>query len=98
MSDPSSFGDLQQLPAKGPLFASIKPKMMTALVEEVRCRTARAGEVLVRQGDFTEDLLLVLEGIATAYRTEPDGKTVNFGSYGRNDWFSEMTALSNQPE
>lgn len=98
MADPTSPAELQALLSKIPLFASIKPKMMTALVEEAGFRAAGPGVVLVRQGEFHEDLLVVLAGIATGYRNEPGRSVENLGSYGLNDWFGEMTALSNQPE
>lgn len=98
MAEEKAGAEIQALLVKIPLFANIKPKMMQSLVEEVGFKTARQGEILVRQGDFTEQLLLVLSGIATAYRAEPDGSVENLGSFGVNDWFAEQTALSNQPE
>lgn len=98
MSDAPVFEDLQSLLEQVPLFAKIKPKMMAAAVEEVTFRRASPGEVLVRQGEYTEELMLVLQGIATAYRSEADGTVENMGSHGINDWFGEMTALSNQPQ
>lgn len=98
MAEAASTAELQALLVKVPLFANIKPKMMQSLLEEVSFKTYRAGQILVRQGEFTETLLVVLSGISTAYRNEPDGSVENMGSFGVNDWFGEQTALSNQPE
>ncbi|HMS17384.1 MAG TPA: cyclic nucleotide-binding domain-containing protein, partial [Planctomycetota bacterium] len=94
----STTTDLKALLSKVPMFKDIKPKMMEALLESVSFRRAPLGEVLVRQGEYTESLYLMVRGIATAYRTEPDGRVENMGSHGVDDWFGEMTALANQPQ
>jgi CRP-like cAMP-binding protein/Fe-S-cluster-containing hydrogenase component 2 len=98
MTVANPYEDLRPLLAAIPLFAKIKPKMLDATGEEVGFRRVTPGEILVRQGEFTEDLLVVLEGIATGYRSEPDGTIENMGSHGVHDWFGEMTALSHQPQ
>lgn len=63
----------------------------------LRFRYSPSGEVVVRQGDMDTEFFVVLEGMATAYRSEPDGTTVEVGSYGAGDWFGEMAAISHQP-
>lgn len=98
MSDEVAFEDLKALLKEIPLFADIKPKMMAAAEAEVSFRRAAPGDVLVRQGEYIEELTLVLQGIATAYRTEGDATVENMGSHGVNDWFGEMTALAHQPQ
>lgn len=90
--------DLKDLLTRVPLFADIKPKMMEALQESLEFRRAAPGEVLVRQGEYTENLYVMLRGIGTSYRTEADGRVENMGSHGVEDWFGEMTALANQPQ
>ncbi|MAG57038.1 MAG: hypothetical protein CMJ83_12150 [Planctomycetes bacterium] len=98
MAGDLEFKDLKELLGELPLFSDIKPKMMVAAEESIGFRRAVSGDVLVRQGEYTEELLIVLSGIGTAYRTESDGRVVNMGSHGAKDWFGEMTALSNQPQ
>lgn len=98
MSDAPVFEDLKLLLAEIPLFAEIKPKAMAAAEAEVAFRRATPGEILVRQGEYIEELSVVLQGIATGYRTEAEGTVENMGSHGVHDWFGEMTALAHQPQ
>ena len=56
-----------------------------------------AGDVIVRQGELDTEFFIVIEGIASAYRTESDGRTHLIASYGQNDFFGEMSAISHQP-
>lgn len=98
MSAAPAFEDLKVLLAEIPLFSEIKPKAMVAAEAEVAFRRASPGEILVRQGEYREELSVVLQGIATAYRTEGDGTVENMGSHGVHDWFGEMTALAHQPQ
>jgi CRP-like cAMP-binding protein/Fe-S-cluster-containing hydrogenase component 2 len=83
---------------KMPLFAKLKPKTFQALVEGLRFDTKPAGAVLVRQGEYAEDFYVLLEGIATGYRSHQDGTSEIVGTHGAQDWFGEMTALSHQPQ
>ncbi len=98
MSGAAQFGELKALLTQVPLFGKVKPKAMAAAESEVEFRRAMPGDTLVRQGEFLEELFVVLDGIATAYRTESDGSVENMGSHGVHDWFGEMTALANQPQ
>lgn len=84
---------------KLPLFSKLKPLIQTKLVEGAQFRVCESGTVLIRQGEYTSDFFVLLEGLATSYRTETStGKTDNLGTYGAGDWFGEMPALSNQPQ
>ena len=90
--------DLKELLTKIPLFADIKPKMLDAAAESVAFRRAVPGDALVAQDAYTDELFVVLSGVATAYRTEAAGVVENLGSHGVEDWFGELTALANQAQ
>jgi CRP-like cAMP-binding protein len=86
--------ELQKLP----LFAKLKPKTFQALIDGARYETRPSGAILVKQGEYSEEFYVLIEGIATGYRTEEDGATEIVGTYGASDWCGEMTALSHQPQ
>jgi CRP-like cAMP-binding protein/Fe-S-cluster-containing hydrogenase component 2 len=98
MSDLPVASGMEQDLIKFPLFSKLKPKTLQALIEGVRFETKPEGVELVRQGEYTEDFFVLLEGIATAYRTDEEGKVEIVATHGASDWFGEMTALSNQPQ
>ncbi len=98
MTDTPIAAGMEQELLKMPLFAKLKPKVFQALVEGVRFDTKPSGAVLVRQGEYSEDFYVMLEGIATGYRSHEDGVSEIVGTHGAQDWFGEMTALSNQPQ
>jgi CRP-like cAMP-binding protein/Fe-S-cluster-containing hydrogenase component 2 len=98
MSGASNVAGTEQDLLKLPLFAKLKPKTFQALVEGARYETRASGAVMVKQGEYSEDFFVLIDGIATGYRTEEDGGTEIVGTYGASDWFGEMTALSHQPQ
>ncbi len=96
-----------------PLFEKVKPSAMKKMFIEpgkekkdespglqdkhVRFQVASAGEVIVRQGELDTEFFVVIEGIASAYRNETDGRTHLVATYGTGDFFGEMSAISHQP-
>ncbi|MCB9832752.1 MAG: cyclic nucleotide-binding domain-containing protein [Planctomycetes bacterium] len=95
-----------------PLFAKVKAGAMKKMYVEpgkekkdespglqekhVRFQVANPGEVIVRQGEFDTEFYIVIEGIASAYRTESDGRSQLVATYGNGDFFGEMSAISHQ--
>ncbi len=74
-----------------------KPGQQTGLQDKhVQFIVANPGEVIVRQGELDTEFYIVIEGIASAYRSEDGGKSTLLGSYGQNDFFGEMSAISHQ--
>lgn len=58
---------------------------------------AKPGEVIVRQGELDTEFYIVIQGIASAYLADDSGKSKLLCSYGQNDFFGEMSAISHQP-
>lgn len=66
----------------------------------VRFEHFEADEILINQGDFTTRFLVVLDGMVSALRVEPSGRSRGVelvDTYGKGDWFGEVSALSNIP-
>jgi CRP-like cAMP-binding protein/Fe-S-cluster-containing hydrogenase component 2 len=56
------------------------------------------GATLVAQGDYTNRLWIVLQGLADQYRVDPDSdRPRHMGALQAGEWFGEGSALSNQP-
>lgn len=90
--------DLEELLKTVPLFENIKKSDMKKLLDPKHhaFKHPGAGDVIVRQGELDTEFFVVLDGIASAYRTD-DGDTRLVASYGAGDFFGEMSAISHQP-
>ncbi|MCA9323409.1 MAG: cyclic nucleotide-binding domain-containing protein [Planctomycetes bacterium] len=95
----SDAANLEALLPSLPLFANVPKSAVKKMMEEkhMRFRSYASGDVIVRQGDLDTEFFVVIEGLASAYRTEDKGKTALLGSYGASDFFGEMSAISHQP-
>jgi CRP-like cAMP-binding protein len=74
-----------------PLFAELSDedlKVITAFAEE---KSVSEGDTLVREGDFSDQLIAIEEGTADV---EHDGETV--ASLGPGDFFGEVGVMANQ--
>lgn len=74
------------------LFAAFGPKQLEAVGRHVDRAHRAAGEVLVRQGDRGEEMMLLLSGKATVER---DGKVL--ATLGPNDVVGELSLIDRQP-
>lgn len=90
--------DIPSLLQELELFADLKKGDLKKLAEEKHCQLFRfaAGENIVRQGELDTEFYVVLDGIASAYRTEDDGSSVRLSSFVAGNWFGEMSAISHQ--
>jgi CRP-like cAMP-binding protein len=52
---------------------------------------------LVRQGDLTTELVIVLDGLVSAYRAEANQGTELLDTFKAGDWFGEVSAISHVP-
>lgn len=71
------------------LLARIRPRMHTVNLP--------GGEVLMRQGDPSDCIYLVLSGRLRASLISPDGQMVALGEIGRGEPIGEMGVISQQP-
>jgi cAMP-dependent protein kinase regulator len=74
-----------------PLFAALDEddlKVITAFAEE---KSVSEGDTLVREGDYSDQLIAIEEGTASV---EHDGETV--ATLGPGDFFGEVGVMANQ--
>jgi CRP-like cAMP-binding protein len=93
-----SYADLM---ARVPLFASLSPEDLSALAQGVVKRRFKRGEYLLRQGDTSGALYIVMTGVvsvvATSALSSAKGKEVILATLSRGDYFGEMSLMDGQP-
>ena len=75
-----------------PLLSDISDAYVMAIARHAQDIRAKAGDVLVREGDAGNDLMLLLDGTANVQR---DGRTLN--TMGPGEYFGELSLLDGQP-
>ena len=83
------------------MFASLSAEDRAALAQSVVKRRYKRGAYLVRQGDTSGALYILMMGtvnvIATSTLSSAKGKEVILASLGRGDYFGEMSVIDDQP-
>ncbi|HEX5053227.1 MAG TPA: cyclic nucleotide-binding domain-containing protein [Planctomycetota bacterium] len=63
----------------------------------VRFVALEDGQDIVRQGDLTTELVVVLSGRIEAVQARPGAPAYRHRTYGKGDWFGEVSAHSHHP-
>lgn len=87
--------------ARVPIFASLSGEDREALAKSVVKRRFKRGEYLVRQGDASGALFILMMGtvnvIATSALSSAKGKEVILATLARGDYFGEMSVIDDLP-
>jgi len=81
---------------QGPL-AILDEAGQTTLFDLARTRTYDTGDVIVRQGDRSRDVHILVEGRAAIVRTTPGGREVLLALRGPGDTLGELAAFDPAP-
>lgn len=79
------------------LFVDIDDVTVAAMQSCVSERVLRAGEALFRRGDAGDELFLVRTGAVQSLLPLPGGKQHHLATFGRGDYFGEMSFLDREP-
>jgi CRP-like cAMP-binding protein len=79
-----------------PLFSSLPPSRMRAVIARFQTASYGTGDVVFGQGDPGDRVYMVKEGQVEVRRIE-EGKTVFTKTLGRGDWFGEIALVKNMP-
>lgn len=93
MTDPSTEFDLSSCQA----FADVPEQALGLLQERCSVRRFHAGEVLIRQGDEGDSLLILVEGSASAIAHTEDGLSSHVGDFSDYDVLGEMALITGEP-
>jgi polyferredoxin len=80
-----------------PLFGELDPEDLESLAASARERRWAAGDTLCRQGEWSEDVFLVLRGRVQAWVQPPEGRPRVLGDATEGACLGEMAALDPAP-
>ena len=80
-----------------PLFSRLSDRQRRALAEKSTTRGYRAGRTVVRQGDTSMALYVVLSGAVRIEREDETGRTPIAPRVGVNGFFGEMGLIDDEP-
>lgn len=80
-----------------PLLARLTRRQRAALAKRVTRRSYEAGEVIVRQGDTSLTLYVILSGSVAVERERESGPRVRLATFGPDGFFGEMGLLDDSP-
>ena len=80
-----------------PMFASFSQDQLHALVAMITRRSAPRGSAIVREGDATDFLYIVLSGRLKVMMGETDGKETILSILGPGEFFGEMGLIDDNP-
>jgi predicted acylesterase/phospholipase RssA/CRP-like cAMP-binding protein len=89
---------LEQALRESPLFAAgLDEEVLHALREEVEPVAVRSGQTVVREGDASDSLFVVISGRLRVVRRGPDGDEEVLTELGRGDTVGEMGLIVGEP-
>ena len=87
----------QDLIRRVPLFANLSQEQLEDLAVNVSKRKVKKGEDVVRQGQNSHALFLILSGRAHVVMTDSKGKEVILATLKVGDYIGEMSLIDNEP-
>jgi CRP/FNR family cyclic AMP-dependent transcriptional regulator len=94
---PVQFAINPQILKRVPLFASFSDQQLASLLNCVQHRSYPRGSVIVRAGDETDSLYIILSGRVKVLIPDDQGREVILTMMGPHEFFGEMGLLDNQP-
>lgn len=79
------------------IFGDIDPDLMARIRPQMTTVNLHGGEVLMRQGDPSDSIYLVLSGRLRASMRDADDQVITLGEIGRGEPIGEMGVISEEP-
>ena len=80
-----------------PLFSGVQDPQLAEIAAAAQNRKVARGTVIVRAGDTTDSLYILINGRARVMNSDEEGREVILSILGPGDFFGEMGLLSSQP-
>ena len=95
----ASLGEIERMLElrRVPLFERLEPEDLQRVAAVADERSFAAGEVIVREGEVSDELFVLLDGTVRVERAEPDGSSRELRTYGPGDHFGELAVLLERP-
>jgi len=78
-----------------PLFSDLSPESLQRLIERAKVLTLGDGEIVCRQGEFSDDVYVVVEGAVHVMLERPHA--ADLGTLGEGEFFGEVALLTGGP-
>jgi small-conductance mechanosensitive channel/CRP-like cAMP-binding protein len=88
---------VQQLLSEIHLFQALSETELALLSQHVRTTRYRSGEVIIREGDAGESLLVITTGLVHVTRRQRQRRDVSVGRLGIGQCIGEMSLLTGRP-
>jgi hypothetical protein len=90
--------DLLSAMRSSPLFESLQPDLLAAIVDSMESRSTVVGDVVIQQGDPGDNLYVVESGVYDAFvRIGTSGEEKKVSEFCKGQSFGELTLLYNLP-
>ncbi len=76
------------------LFRGVRPETVNRLLDGALVSSHEAGDILFREGDTVESLMIVLNGLVRVYRSGREGREADLGVFASGDTFGECIILA----
>ena len=79
------------------LFGGLDAESLQRLAKELPQHRSEIGEVVVREGEASTEMFIVISGELEVVKLGEQGADVRVALFGPSDWFGEMSILDVQP-
>jgi CRP/FNR family cyclic AMP-dependent transcriptional regulator len=79
------------------LFGGLSDAGLEVLAKELPTVRVEAGSLVVREGDTSSEMFVVIDGELEVVKRAHDGSNVRVAMLGPGDWFGEMAILNVHP-
>lgn len=86
----------EALIAQVPVFREVNPSLRKTIIEEGSFRVLAPKTVICKEGEYTADFYVVLQGLVDVYKQAGD-QSKYLATLPANSWFGEMSCMSNAP-
>jgi CRP/FNR family transcriptional regulator, cyclic AMP receptor protein len=83
--------------ARVPLFSSLKQEQLAVLAANTKKQRYKRGEVLLKQGETSQALYVMVVGRASVIARDSQGKEIILASVKQGDYLGEMSVLDGMP-
>lgn len=88
---------LLQVLREAPLFAGLEADDLRQIIDQLEVQAFAKGELVVRQGDRTDSLYVIIDGRVDVFLCNDKGKEIILNSLGPGDSFGELAPLGGIP-
>jgi len=89
--------DIQNTLKNNAAFQKLAPASLEVIARASQVVSTQAGEVILNEGAHDQDLVLLVSGIATAFRKDADSNTVDLNEIQAGDCIGELAFLDAGP-